>query len=236
MQIEILYENPHVLVLNKPAGLVVHHDGKTEEPALTQWITAHYPTIAGVGEPFVKSDGTVLDRPGIVHRLDKGTSGALLVAKDQETYLWLKHQFQSRLVDKTYHAFVHGTFKGDRGVIDKPIGKSPADFRRYSAQPGARGELREARTDYRVLKMNPEYSYVEVRPKTGRTHQIRVHFKALHRPVVCDTLYAPNLPCALGFSRLALHAQKLGVTLPQGERIEIEAPLPEDFVKALALF
>jgi 23S rRNA pseudouridine1911/1915/1917 synthase len=233
MQVEILYETPHLLVVNKPAGLVVHHDGKTQEPALTDWLLEKYPEIKGVGEPFVKSDGTVIDRPGIVHRLDRETSGVLVVAKDQETFLWLKHQFQTRLVKKTYNAFVYGVPKEPDGYIDKPIGRSPTDFRRFSAQPGARGEMRDALTQYKVLEHSKEYSFLEIVPKTGRTHQIRVHLKALQRPVVCDKLYAPTFPQALGFKRLALHARKLKLSAPSGEQIEVEAPLPGDFEQAL---
>lgn len=234
MNPEILYEDPHILAVNKPAGLVVHGDGKTQEPTLTEWILNYYPALSGVGEPFVFKDGRVIDRPGIVHRLDRETSGVLLVAKDQETFLWLKQGFQNREIAKTYHAFVYGTFKEKRDIINRPIGKSRSDFRRWSAQPGARGELREAITEYRVLGSDTEYSYVEVHPKTGRTHQIRVHFKAIHHPVVCDRLYAPKHARALGFDRLALHASELVLTLPHGESLKIEAPLPEDFKVAKA--
>ncbi len=232
MNVSILYENPHVLAVNKPAGLIVHGDGKTEVPTLAEWVRNYFPELEGVGEPWVLPDGRVIDRPGIVHRLDKETSGALLIAKDQETFLWLKHAFAERQVAKTYHAFVHGALKESRGVIDRPIGKSRSDFRRYSAQPGARGELRDAVTEFFVLKGNAEYSFVKVHPKTGRTHQIRVHFKAIHHPVVCDRLYAPRHVCGLGFNRLALHASALTFTLPSGDALTVEAPFPEDFEAA----
>lgn len=233
MDMEVLYEDPHVLVVNKPAGLVVHSDGRTQEPTLTQWALHYYPPLRGVGEPLVLSDGRVIDRPGIVHRLDRETSGVLVLAKDQETFLWLKHQFQNRDVEKVYNAFVYGVLKEPQGIIDRPIGKSRSDFRRWSAQPGARGELREAVTEYRVLAASRAFSFLEVVPKTGRTHQIRVHLKAVHHPVVCDTLYAPKQPCALGFGRLALHARELAVPLPSGQLKRIEAALPPDFEAAL---
>lgn len=235
MDIKVLYEDPHLLIINKPSGLVVHGDGKIQEPTLTEWFCHYYTRAEGVGEPLVLKDGKVIDRPGVVHRLDRETSGALLLAKDQETFLWLKHAFQNQQITKTYHAFVYGNLKESRGVVNRPIGRSRSDFRRWSAQPGARGELREAITGYRVLAENSEHSFVEVCPKTGRTHQIRVHFKAIHHPVLCDKLYAPNHPCALGFSRLALHASALELSLPHGEFLHIDAPLPEDFQTAKAL-
>jgi len=129
-------------------------------------------------------------------------------------------------------AFVYGVLKESTGVIDRPIGKSRKDFRLRSAQRGARGELREAVTAYTVLKQGGVATYVEVRPKTGRTHQIRVHFKAIHHPVVCDKLYAPKHKCILGFTRLALHASSITFSLPGGVAVTAEAPLPRNFRQA----
>jgi len=123
--------------------------------------------------------------------------------------------------------------KEEEATIDRPIGKSKSDFRKWSAQRGARGELREAVTDYKVLNKNKDFSYLEVSPKTGRTHQIRVHLKAINYSVVCDKLYAPKRECALGFGRLALHARSITFSLINGEKVTVEADLPEDFQKAL---
>lgn len=233
MEIPILFEDDDVLVVNKPSGLVVHPDGKTDESTLVDWLLEHYPDIAGVGEPLRLSNGGIIDRPGIVHRLDRETSGALIVAKNQSAFEYLKAQFQNREVEKTYRAFLYGVLKDEHGVIDRPIGKSAKDFRLRSAQRGARGLLREALTEYRVLKRGKEVTYVEARPKTGRTHQLRAHFKAIHHPVVCDRLYASKQKCLLGFERLALHAQAIALTAPNGSRLAVEAPLPTDFVRAL---
>ena len=229
----IVYEDKDILVINKPAGLVVHLDGKTKERTLTAWILRHYPAISGVGEALTLSNGEVIERPGIVHRLDQETSGIMIIARNQGTFLMLKEQFQSRSLEKRYNAFVYGEFKEKNGVIDRSIGKSRSDFRRRSAQRGARGDLRSAVTEYRVLAGTKEASFMEVIPKTGRTHQIRVHFKAIHHAVVCDKLYAPKQDCILGFKRLALHARTLTLTLPSGERQMFEAPLPSDFENAL---
>jgi 23S rRNA pseudouridine1911/1915/1917 synthase len=234
-KIEILYENEDVLVVNKPAGLVVHADGRTKETTLADILLEIRPEIKEVGEPWTAQDGTVMYRPGIVHRLDRDTSGVLVVAKNQEAYLFLKKQFQEHTIQKVYNAFVYGNIKEDKGKIDKPIAKSKKDFRMWSAQPGARGEAREAVTEFKVLKRGGEYVYLELRPKTGRTHQLRVHLKAIHHPIVHDSLYAQNRPNLLGFSRLALHARAISFELPNHEKITVEAPFPEDFAKAISL-
>ncbi len=236
VSISILHEDKDVLVINKPAGLVVHHDGKTNEYAVTDWVLENYPNVKGVGEPTKLSDGSMIDRPGIVHRLDRETSGALLIAKNQDAFLFLKKQFQDREMEKTYRAFVYGEIKSDSGVIDRPISRSKNDFRKWTAERGGRGEERQAVTEYTVLARHEGVSFVEAKPKTGRTHQIRVHFKAISHPVVCDTLYASSKPSALGFERLALHAFSITFTLPSGKSVQVEAPYPADFKKALKIF
>lgn len=239
---KIIFENEEVVVLNKPAGLVVHSDGKTDEPALTDWILEKYPETKDVGEPAFY-DGKEIARPGIVHRIDRETSGVIVVAKTQESFLNLKKQFQKREVTKTYNAFLYGVPKNKSGVIDLPIGRSKSDFKQWSAQNNTRGELRDAVTDYKVLKKNDNFTYIEASPKTGRTHQIRVHFKAINHPVVCDKIYASKREltqirdsaggCGLGFKRLALHARTLSFKLQNGEIITAEAELPQDFQNAL---
>jgi 23S rRNA pseudouridine1911/1915/1917 synthase len=233
--VPIIYEDDTVVAVNKPAGLVVHADGRTVEPTLAEWMRTRYPQSATVGEPLVLADGTSIDRPGVVHRLDRDTSGVIVLAKTAEAFEHLKQQFQKRLIHKRYSAFVYGTVKEKTGSIDFPIGKSRGDFRRWSAQHGARGTLREARTEYTVLCAGPKASFVEAIPQTGRTHQIRVHFQAINHPVVCDQLYAPGRPPLFGFGRLALHARLLRFSLLAGGTVTVEAPLPEDFVVAHAL-
>lgn len=232
-KIGILYEDENILVVNKPTGLVVHSDGKTKEYVLTDWITENYPEIKDVGEK-AEYNGKEILRPGIVHRLDRDTSGVIVVAKTQDAYIHLKEQFKGRRVDKIYQAFVYGKIKEAEGVVDRPIGRSGKDFRQWSAQRGARGVLREATTNYEVEKTNEIFSYIKLIPKTGRTHQLRVHMKAINHPIVCDKLYAPKRECLLGFERLALHALSIDIELQDGSRKTIEAPLPPDFEKALA--
>lgn len=226
----ILYEDADILVINKPAGLIVHADGRTKEESVADWFATTYPDSVDVGEKMGE-----VERPGVVHRIDRETSGVLILAKTKDGHAHLKEQFQNREVDKVYHVFVHGLVKEDRGTINLPIGKSPSDFRKWSAQRGARGEKREAVTYFEVLKRSPEHkvTLVEAKPKTGRTHQIRAHFQALQNPVVSDHLYAKGKPKLLGFDRVALHAKKITFENLKGEEITVEAPYPEDFQHAL---
>lgn len=232
MEPTVLYEDKDVIAINKPAGLVVHGDGKTKEPNLVDWLLLKYPEIKSVGEPGRDSHGNEILRSGIVHRLDRETSGVMLVAKTQESFENLKKQFQEHKIQKKYEAFVYGQIKVD-GVVDRPIGRSASDFRKWSAQRGARGEMREAITEYKVISANKDYSLVELLPKTGRTHQIRVHMKAISHPLVSDSLYAPNHDNALGFDRVALHSREVTFMGLDGKSHTVEAPYPEDFEKAL---
>jgi len=237
MTIPILFENKDVVVIDKPAGLNVHPDGKTKEKTLVDWILKKYPKAKNVGEPMLLEDGTNILRPGIVHRIDKETSGALIIAKNKAAYEFLKSEFQNRKVHKVYHAFVYGNVKDDRGMIERTIGRSPNDVRKWSAQRGARGELRDALTYYKVLARKHNITFLEVLPKTGRTHQIRVHFTAVNHPLVKDFLYATRFHFGqkeqLGFKRLALHAREIEFSLPSGELVHAIAPYPKDFQDAV---
>jgi len=237
---EIIYEDENVLVLNKPAGLVVHDDGKEREErekTLCDWVMENYPEMENVGEPL-DTGKDFIKRPGIVHRLDKETTGVIILAKNQESFYFLKEQFQDRKTVKVYNTVVWGNIKSDVGVVDAPIGRNAKDFRQWSATRGARGQMREAVTEYKVLSRFEEedekFVFLEVRPKTGRTHQIRVHMKYLNNPIVGDTLYAENRRYVLGFKRVALHARSLTIEIPEKGVKTFEAPYPEDFVELLA--
>jgi 23S rRNA pseudouridine1911/1915/1917 synthase len=236
----IIFEDDNLIVLDKPSGLLVHHDGRDNEYTLTDWLLEKYPDMKGVGEPLMirnRKEEKEIDRPGIVHRLDKDTSGVMVVAKNQETHAFLKQQFQERSVTKTYICVVWGNIKEGKGTIDVPIGKSKRDFRQWQAGSSSRGLLRDAQTSFEVLNRiqeNGEYFAVcRVFPKTGRTHQIRVHMKYKHHPLVGDILYAPSKPLVLGFSRLALHAESLKISLPSGEEKTFYSELPQEFQKLL---
>lgn len=229
----ILYEDKDIVAINKPAGLIVHEDGRRKEFSVAGWLLEHAPEVVGVGEPLIVDGGGVVDRFGIVHRIDRETSGVLLLAKTKEGFDCLKSQFQSKKIKKIYNAFVYGEVEKDFGTIDKPIGRSKGDFRQYTDPPKSRGGMRDAVTHYKVLKRTPKFSFVEFQPETGRTHQIRVHTKSIGNPIVSDRVYAPRRPQALGFERLALHARSIRFEDTAGKTHVIEAPLPPDFEVAL---
>ena len=230
MKIKILYEDSDVLAIDKPAGMAVHDDaGGHQKNTVADWVLQNYPKMKNVGEP---QDGA--PRPGIVHRLDKDTSGVLILAKNQKAYTFLKKQFQERTVKKVYQAIVYGNLKNDSGVIDRPIGTSRSDFVARAIGSRARGTLRKAVTYYKVLKRFGEYSLLELRPKTGRTHQLRIHLKSISHPIVCDAVYVPGKPCLAGLKRQALHALSIEFKLLNGKEIRVESPLTADFKKALA--
>ena len=247
-RVRVLWEDNDYAVLYKPAGLIVHpakasrsdarptyhaddasRGGKTKERSLTDWIIKKYPETEEVGEPIQFPTGEVIARPGIVHRIDRETSGVLVIAKNRIAHASLKKQFQRHQVKKVYYAFVYGPLKDREGKIDKPIGRSKSDFRKWMTGRGVRGEVREAVTYYRVLKELDGASFIEVRPRTGRTHQIRVHLKAINHPIIGDSLYAPEGRSLLGFKRLALHAASIQFKNLSGKDVRVEAPLPPDF-------
>lgn len=231
MEIKILFEDENILALEKPAGIAVHPDGKREEECITDFLLEKYPEILDVGEPMELPSGKKILRPGIVHRLDKDTSGVLLVAKTPQGYEHLKSQFKNREIKKTYHAFVYGVLKDQRGIINKSIGRSAGRIARWDVS-NIRGEKREAITKYKVLKNTKEASMLEVWPLTGRTHQIRVHLKSIHHAIICDPLYAPKGLSVLGFKRLALHASSIVFKDLSGKEKEVKAPMPPDFKEA----
>ncbi|MDD5165191.1 MAG: RluA family pseudouridine synthase [Candidatus Pacebacteria bacterium] len=251
-KITILYEDVDIVAIDKPAGLMVHPDGRAPGPFITDWVVKEFPRTKNVGEPSRTPDGTEIIRPGIVHRLDRETSGVLLIAKTAKGHAHLKQQFQDRTMKKKYVAFVWGDLKEEFGTITRPIGRSGSDFRRYSASRGSRGVEREAETYWTKLatvvvpmkltassgrnmdatESKQRFTLMEAEPRTGRTHQIRVHFSAIQHPVVGDTLYAPNRPMMLGFERTALHARSIEFTTVKGEKMKVEAPLPKDFKNA----
>lgn len=240
MNISILHETDDLLVINKPSGLMVHSDGKTKKLTLADWVLEHYPLLKGVGEPML-IEGETLDRPGIVHRLDEETSGCLILAKTQESFLSLKSQFQNRIIKKQYHAFVWGHFKESAGIVDASIGRNKNDFRKWHAGRGSRGELRDAVTHWQVKEMffdenEEKFSLVYLFPLTGRTHQLRVHMQYLQRPIVADRLYGESKPDALGFTRVALHARTVTFQDISGKTHTITAPYEVDFASAIAKY
>ena len=219
--LDIVYQDPDLLVLNKPAGLVVHPAHGHTDDTLVNALLAHVPDIVGVGG---------VQRPGIVHRLDRDTSGLLLVAKHDQAQLALQAQFKERTVRKIYLALLEGQLTTPRGRIDAPIGRDPRDRKRMAVV----SDGRPAQTDFVVLEALAETTLVEADLLTGRTHQIRVHFASLGHPIVGDAIYGRK-KLRFGATRQALHAYRLAFNLPStGERVEFTAPLPAD-LRALLL-
>lgn len=241
MQIEpkCIYEDDDVLIINKPAGWLTHEDGKTTASTVVEWFVRRTPEAFGVGELGYASDGSTLDRSGVVHRLDRETSGILILAKHQIAHQKLKKQFKNRAVHKEYRAFVYGRFHDRWATINRPIGRSVKDSRLRSAMKGAKGTLREAITDVERIGVgewqSEAFSYLKLIPKTGRTHQLRVHLRAIDRPIVGDQFYATHIISNsnnLGLERLALHAHILELTLPNGNKERFIAPVPQEFEEA----
>jgi 23S rRNA pseudouridine1911/1915/1917 synthase len=236
----ILFEDSNVLVIDKPIDLAAHSDSADPAGTVVGWLLEHYPEVAGVGEPQANKDGDPMERSGIVHRLDRATSGVMILAKTQEAYEHLKAQFHDRLAKKEYRALVYGHMNERWGTIDRPIGRSAKDWRKRSAERGAKGTLREAVTDWELVGQGEyqtePFAYVKLKPKTGRMHQIRVHLKAIDRPIVGDELYAGakrEQSNNLGLERLALHAHTLALTLPNGEEQRFVAPVPPRLEQAV---
>lgn len=237
--ISILFENENLLVIDKPAGLIVHSDGRTNEPSVARWMLENYPELRVVGEPWMSPQSETVLRPGIVHRLDRTTSGVMVLAKTPAAYAFLKEQFQSRSVKKEYRAYVYGHVGKDHGTIEAEIVRIRSMPPRWGTQRSGEGKKhRQAITEWQTLARGADNdsgekaSLLGLFPRTGRTHQLRVHLKHINHPVICDPLYAAGKRCLLGFSRPALHALRLAFTAPGGEHHTFEAPLPEDFLKA----
>jgi 23S rRNA pseudouridine1911/1915/1917 synthase len=221
----IVYEDNDLIVIDKPAGLVVHPAAGHDSGTLVNAVLGHVPDLGSTGGGI---GGEV--RPGIVHRLDKDTSGLIVVAKNDRTLQFLQEQFKSRTIKKMYLALVDGIVTPREGIIDAPIGRSTHDRKKMAVAHDGRS----ARTRYRVIQIyhDPDLSLVEVYPETGRTHQIRVHLAWFKHPLVGDEVYGrqhPRVPCERHF----LHAASLTLTLPNGEARTFTAPLPPDLQRVL---
>jgi len=216
--LNIIYEDDDLLVIDKPAGLAIHPAPGHPSHTLVNAILSHLPTLPDTDDSL---------RPGIVHRLDKDTSGVMLVAKNSRAQANLIDQFKTHSVVKAYLALVKGHLTPESGVIEAPIGRDPRNRKRMAVVTKGR----EARTQYNVVKYVGDDTLLEVKPETGRTHQIRVHLSAIGYPVVGDKVYGVKSPF---LSRQFLHAYRLGVKLPStGEYVEFESELPPDLAQAL---
>ncbi len=219
--LRIVCEDDDVLVVDKPAGLTVHPAPGHPEHTLVNAVLSHLPELPETGDRL---------RPGIVHRLDRDTSGLIIVAKNARAHMNLSDQFRKRSVGKVYLALAEGRLEPRDGVIEAPVGRDRSHRERMAVVDEAHG--RAARTGYHVLRYVDGYTLLEVKPETGRTHQIRVHLAAIGHPVAGDRVYGAK---GTGFPRQFLHAHRLAFNLPSdGRRVEFESPLPADPAAALA--
>lgn len=230
--VQTIFEDDNIIVINKPGNIKMHASGESREITVADWILKKYPELDKVGEDAL--------RPGIVHRLDRETSGVVVLAKNNKSFQELKKVFQEREMEKTYIALVYGNLSKKEGKIDFSLTRTSGELKRRAvdAEEGSgelSGNVRTAITFYNVLMRYTDFDLLEIKPKTGRTHQIRVHFSALGHPVVGDKLYAfkPAKRGELFFSkRHLLHALKLSFTL-FGKKYAFSAPLPEDIKRVL---
>ena len=225
MNISIVYEDKNILVINKPSGLITHpKDATDKQESVTGWLVEKYPEISSVGEDPL--------RPGLVHRLDKDTSGLLVIVKNQDSFFYLKSLFQDKKIKKFYLALVNGKPKEPRGIIDAPLGR--IGMKRTTQLHGKKKlkDEKTAVTEYNTVKNFLDFTLLEVSPHTGRTHQIRVHLKSIGTPVAGDSLYGhkntngPKEP-----ERLFLHAYKLQFVSPDGKSLAFETDLPDNLQK-----
>lgn len=223
--LDILYEDSDLIVVNKPPGMVVHpslgHTGGT----LVNALLAHCPDLEGVGGER---------RPGIVHRLDKDTSGLIVAAKHDQALWYLQNQFKQRTVAKVYLALVNGSLQPPEAIIDAPIGRDPRNRQKMAVTPTGSADARPAQTAFQALTYYTDYTFVECRPRTGRKHQIRVHMAYIGFPIAGDRTYGRRKD-KLGLGRHFLHAASLTFRRPSdGEEIQLSTGLPEDLAAALA--
>ena len=216
--LKIIFEDNDVLVIDKSAGLTVHPAPGHPDGTLVNAILHHFPRLTDIGDSL---------RPGIVHRLDKDTSGVMVIAKNSMTQANLSNQFATRVVKKTYLTLVKGHLAPEHGIIEASLGRDPSNRKKMAVVTKGR----EAKTEYKVVRYIRNYTLLKIKPETGRTHQIRVHLAAIGFPVAGDTTYGVKSPF---LSRQFLHACKLAFKLPStGEQVEFEAELPHDLEQAL---
>lgn len=223
ISLDILYEDADILIVNKPKGMVVHPSAGHYSGTLVNALLYHCKdSLSGI-------NGVL--RPGIVHRIDKDTTGSLLVCKNDIAHQFLAEQFKAHSMKRVYHAIVHGVLKEDHGTIEGPIGRHPQDRKKMCINPK---NGKAAVTHYKVLQRFSNYTYISCELKTGRTHQIRVHMASIHHPLLGDEVYGPAKCPVKHLEGQTLHAMTLGIIHPKTkEYVEFNAPLPNYFQKLL---
>jgi 23S rRNA pseudouridine1911/1915/1917 synthase len=225
----VVAENEWLVVFDKPAGLISHRDGRTMEPSVAEWLGEAYPHMQGVGGSWVSPQGEAVPLNGLLHRLDRTTSGIMLAAKNESSFMFFKNEFKERRVQKRYIAIVEGVLPQNEGRVVAEIARSSEKPKRWYARPCAETDPRAAITEWRVLERIGSETIVEVFPKTGRTHQIRVHFSSIGHPLLGDALYGGSIEKR---HTPALHAASISLVMPQGTKETYEAEPPESFFSA----
>ena len=242
MEPTVIFENADVVVINKPAGMVANKAETVLEETIQEWFFGKYlkNTVSGNTEGGKNEMSEFLEKGGVVHRLDKDTSGVMILAKNEDAYKFLKQQFLERKTEKKYIALVHGQFRDESGEVAKPLMRHPRNRQRFTV---GGDPVRTAITEWKVMKnVGKEFCLLELFPHTGRTHQLRVHMQYLHHPIVSDPIYGFAKRWRQDFTwctRLFLHAQSLKLVLPGGEEKTFETQLPvelEDALKNAASF
>jgi len=219
--IDILYQDEDIVIVNKPCGMVVHPAAGNEDRTLVNALMYHVKDLSGIGGEM---------RPGIVHRLDKDTSGLILIAKNDRAHVAMSEQFKARSTEKHYRAVAFGSFSQEEGLIDAPIARHPTERKKMAVVPDGK----PSQTQWRVIERLKSATYLDVNLLTGRTHQIRVHMQSIGHPLLGDVIYAPHVKISVHVPRLMLHAYSLAFDHPMtGKRMEISAPMPDKFTQTI---
>lgn len=244
--LEVLYEDDRVVIINKPSGIMVHGDGRVQEETLADIIARQFPYMLGIGQDIeLDHDGegeanekiNTIQRPGIVHRLDRETTGVMVLCKNADSFMDMKNLFKEKKVKKVYRAIVEGNVREDTGIIDTPIARAKSDFRKKAAidmhSGDFRGTQREAITRYKVIDRSKDkkFTYIECYPMTGRTHQIRVHLRSIRHPIIGDDLYSTRVGKDTA-PRCMLHAYKIEFKL-RNKDISVSKEIPNDMQEIL---
>lgn len=222
--LSIIFENEDFIVINKPSGLVVHPFDHSTEETLLDFLRTHAPETFSIKNDRLLMDGRTIALGGLVHKLDRDTSGVLVIAKNEKTFDSLKKQFTEHTIEKKYVALVEGVVQENSFTIDGPLGRNKKEYKQSVNPTNPRGELRAAITDVHVLTRNQTTTLVELAPKTGRTHQLRAHMAHIGHPIVGDISYGSTVESA----RIMLHAHKLSFTI-NNEEYTFESETPKEF-------
>ncbi len=226
MQVVIIHEDENFLIINKPSGLVVHPFDYSTEETLVDFLMGHVPDIFSIDNPVILQDKRIINLGGIVHKLDRDTSGVMVITKNQKTFDELKAQFRNHTTKKTYIALVEGIVKEDAFIIDAPLGRNKKDYKQQVNPTNPRGELRDAVTEVKVLTRHDDTTLVELTPKTGRTHQLRAHMSYIGHPIVGDKAYGSTHDAP----RIMLHAKTFMFEV-DGENYFFAVDVPEEFLR-----